>query len=158
MSFLRKKDETCATLASLQARVFQRSADEGISSRSFVRAFMTDPLTQTLDSLDYLLSGLSSDDLFFAAAKRVPSDTRGNVLPGYILHWVGYIYRTACYLTGLTSKSIYRSVPLDYLTSVYPLYHGLDPVKAVQMILGDNNVDPMTPMERFEKLYRHKAG
>ena len=50
------------------------------------------------------------------------------------LHWMGYIYRYWCGLTGETSKAVYKTVPARELRSFYPAYHTLDPEQAVERI------------------------
>ncbi len=50
------------------------------------------------------------------------------------MHWIGYIYRYWAYISGRTSKEVYRLVKPGQLRRLYFPYHSLDPRQAIERI------------------------
>lgn len=153
MKFLRKKDDDCYRLASMQARIFEKSSNEGIASYFFIQKFMNSMDAKSLDDLSFLLSGSSEIELYFNCIKAVKR-TKGQVYPSSVMHWIGFFYRYASYLTGISSMELFKKISPKYLNQVYPLYHGLDIVKAIEMVFESQHIEQETPNERFINLYR----
>ncbi len=153
MRFLRKNDEECYWLASLQAKAFERSVVHGLPSYYFIQSFMNSPLAEQMDRFGNRVSDLSVERLCTQTAGRMPI-RGGKVIDPSVLHWMGFFYRSAAYMTGVSSKKLFRQIPPNYLVGVYPAYHAVDIEKAVQMVFADRGVDTMTPTERFFALYR----
>lgn len=155
MKFLRKKDEDGSRLASMQARIFERSANDDIASYFFIQQFMNSEETILLDNLNYFLSGLSEWEIYIHTKSAVKRSD-GQIYSSDAMHWIGFFYRYASYLTGMTSKELFKRIHPKFLYQAYPLYHSLDIVKAVQRVFETLNIEQETPSERFFKLY--KAG
>ena len=154
MKFLRKKDEIGYKLASIQARIFEKSAEERIPSYFFVQTFTNSFDAYQLDSLAFLLSGSSETEVYINTKRRTKRK-KGIVYNNSFMHWAGFFYRYASYLTNISSKELFKKIKLDYLLRVYPLYHGVDIVKAVEMVFEDVDFKKLTPSERFIDLYRN---
>ena len=156
MKFLRKKDEIGYMLASMQARIFERSAKEGIPSYFFIQTLANSFDAYQLDNLSFLLSGSSEIEVYMNT-KRHTKRKKGLVYSEQVMHWMGFFYRYASYLTNISSKQLFKKIKPKYLSSVYPLYHSVDIVKAVKMVFEDVDFNKMTPSERFLNLYKkHK--
>lgn len=153
MKFLRKKDEIGYILASMQARIFERSAEEHMSSYFFIQTFCNSYEASRMDDLGFLLSGLSENEVY-VTSKRKTKRNKGTVYPKQIMHWIGYFYRYASYLTNISSKQLFKKISPKYLLKVYPLYHSVDIVKAVEMVFEDVDFDKITPAQRFLNLYK----
>ena len=153
MKFLRKKDEIGYMLASKQARIFERSAKDGVPSYFFIQTFANSFDAYQFDNLGFLLSGSSEIEVYLNT-KRDTKKKKGLVYPEQVMHWMGFFYRYASYLTNISSKQLFKKISPKYLSGVYPLYHGVDIVKAVEMVFEDVDFDRLTPSQRFLNLYR----
>lgn len=154
MKFLRKKDEIGYMLASMQARIFERSAKEGIPSYFFIQTLANSFDAYQLDDLSFLLSGSSEIEVYMNT-KMHTKRKNGLVYPEPVMHWMGFFYRYASYLTNISSKQLFKKISPKYLSGVYPLYHSVDIVKAVEMVFEDVDFDKMTPAQRFLNLYKN---
>ena len=152
MERLREKDDICYRLASMQARIFEKSANEGIASYFFIQQFAYSFDAEILDNLRFLLSGFSELEIYLDT-KRNTKRQNGKVFPPEVMHWIGYFYRNASYLMGINSKTLFKKIPPQKLYNVYPLYHGLDIQKAIDMVFETVDFEELTPLERFKKLY-----
>ena len=155
MKFLRNKDDLCYSLASMQARIFEKSVDDNIPSYFFIQQYMLSDYVSLLDNLSYFESGLSELELYLNIKDGVKRN-KGKIYPKEIMHWIGFFYRYASYLSGIESKTLFKEINPNKLCEVYPLYHGLDIQKAVETILDDANLNNMSPMDRFYNLYKNK--
>lgn len=153
MKFLRKKDDVGYMLASMQARIFERSAKEGLPSYFFIQSFVNSFDAYQLDSLGFLLSNSSEIEVYINTKKHTKRK-KGLVYPEVIMHWIGFFYRYASYLTNISSKELFKKITPKYLSSVYPLYHSVDIVKAIEMVFEDVDFEKTTPSERFLNLYK----
>ncbi len=154
MNYLRKKDETCYKLASMQARIFEKSAYENIPSYFFIQQFMNSFEAQTIDDSSILISGLSELEIYLNIKKETKRK-KGNVYPLGVMHWIGFFYRYASYLTGIDSKKLFKNINPKKLYDLYPSYHALDIEKAVGMVLENTNISSEKPMNRFLNLYKN---
>lgn len=133
MNFLRESDKTCHELADIQARIFAMSAKEKLPSLYFIRAFMCLSETRSMDDLSFLHGNLSEQELFQLAASHLKS-RRGTLFSEAEMHWIGYIYRAMAYISKTSSRELVTKAPPKYLRSVYPMYHTLDIVAAINKI------------------------
>ena len=109
-----------------------------------------------LDDLSFLLSGSSEAEIYLNILSCMKKKSGGTIYPKSIMHWIGFFYRYASYLTGIKSKELFEKIPPKYLLKVYPLYHGVDIQKAIQMVFDDLNFRKLTPQEVFMKEYLHR--
>ena len=123
-------------LCELQAKVFELSArcsQDG--SAVFVRRFMRSDLARRLDAMGSTLEASDAEQM----VRDVDSEYGGKPYgsdryPPNELHWMGYVYRYWCCMTGQSSKAVYKIVPARELKALYPAYHTLDPELAVDRI------------------------
>ena len=64
MSFLRKFDKVISNLAHSQAMIFERSVEDGVSSKMFIKCFMLSNEARKLDELSLEMAGLSEIEIF----------------------------------------------------------------------------------------------
>ena len=60
-----------------------------------------------------------------------------------VMYWVGYVYRYWHYVTGESSREIYRQAPTKTMNVNYLMFHTMDPEMAV---------------EDLKEIYRQKSG
>ena len=153
MKFLREKDDIVYRLASMQARIFERSGSEGIASYFFIQQFMNSDDARSLDDLSFLLSGSSEAEIYLNVIRGIKR-TKGEIYSQEILHWIGFFYRYASYLTNIGSSKLFKNISPQYLNKVYPAYHGVDIEKAIEMVFKDIDYKEETPLEKMMKLYK----
>ena len=100
-------------LCDIQGRLFKLSAQRGISSVEFIKVFMKSATAKALDSTynrmqwageEYLL-----EEVIDEAGDRF--EKPGEIYSGELIYWIGYIYRYWHYVTGESSKKIYKLAP-----------------------------------------------
>ena len=155
MKYLRKKDDVCYQLGSMQARAFEKSSNERIPSYFFIQQFMFSKEAKMMDDLSFLQSGLSELEIYINIKKQTKRK-KGNVYSPEIMHWIGFFYRYASYLTGINSKILFKKITPNQLCDLYPLYHGLDIQKAIDMVFSNIDLGNEKPMDRFINLYKDK--
>lgn len=156
MNFIRKKDDVVYRLASMQARIFEKASSSGFPSYYFIRAFLHSPEASSLDDLSFLLGGSSETEVYLRVSESLKKRSGGTVYPPHIMHWMGFFYRYAAYLSGIPSAKLAKSIPPKHLLGVYDAYHGLDIAKAVEMVFDGLSIVNPTPQERFDALFRKK--
>lgn len=153
MKFLRKKNDEIYRLGSMQARIFAKSAQDHIPSYFFIQSFMNSEDSKSLDDLSFLLSGSSELEIYQNVSSKVKR-RNGIVYPEEIMHWIGFFYRYASYLTNIDSSKLFKNISPQYLNKIYPAYHGVDIEKAIEMVFKDINYKEETPLEKMMKLYK----
>ena len=82
-------------MCDIQGRLFELSADKGLSSAAFIKTFMLSEVSKGLDSKfnhmqwageEYLL-----DEIVSTSSEKLTGD--GEVYSKDILYWIGYLYR-----------------------------------------------------------------
>lgn len=121
------------SISEMQARLFELSGELGYNSERFIKAFMTSAIAKGLDSefdfmqwagKEYILERMQ-DELPDALVKD------GEVYDGEVLYWAGYTYRQWHFLTGESSKEIYRHANAATMNECYLGYHTVDVSVAV---------------------------
>ena len=149
MKFFREKNDEIYSIASMQARVFERSSKEGLNSHDFIMAFMHSKEAMQLDIILFDNAGLSERELYSSIKTKISNiKKRTAVYPENIMHWIGFFYRYASYLTGVPSFMLYKKITPKYLYSVYPAYHSLEISKAVSVVFDDKSELFISPQER----------
>ena len=156
MNFIRKKDDIVYRLASMQARIFEKASYSGLPSYYFVLAFLHSPEAASLDNLSFLLGGSSELEIYLRVSESLKKRSGGTVYPPHVMHWIGFFYRYAAYLSNIPSAKLAKAIPPKHLCGVYEAYHGLDIAKAVEMVFDELSIDNPTPQERFDALFRKK--
>lgn len=140
MNYLRESDNTCHRLADIQARLFKEASREGLPSLSFIRSFLCLSEVRKMDDLSFLYGNLSEQEVYALAKSHLNKQSGGTLFSQNEMHWIGYIYRTIAYMSGIPSRSLARLIAPKYLQEVYPLYHSLDAKQAVEKIFFDLNI------------------
>lgn len=104
-------------LCDIQGRLFKLSARRGINSAEFIKIFMKSATAKALDSTynrmqwageEYLL-----EEVIDEAGDRFKKT--GEVYLEELIYWIGYIYRYWHYVTGESSKEIYKQAPVKVM-------------------------------------------
>lgn len=126
-------------LCSLQGALFEASVDESDSSSAvFVRRFMLSDFARRLDSAEIVVDTsppaqvIAEIDAEFGARQYGRQKYSRNEM-----HWMGYLYRCLCILTGLSSRAVYRLVGARELRDLHYPYHSLGIEQAAERILEE---------------------
>lgn len=121
-------------MCDIQGRLFELSADKGLSSAAFIKTFMLSEVSKGLDSKfnhmqwageEYLL-----DEIVSTSSENLTN--KGEVYSKDILYWIGYLYRYWHYYTGEDSAKIYKQAPVKTMKRNYMIFHTMDPVVAIE--------------------------
>ena len=127
-------------LCDIQGRLFKLSARREISSAEFVKVFMKSATAKAVDSTynrmqwageEYLL-----EEVIDEARDRF--EKMGEVYSGELIYWIGYIYRYWHYVTGESSKEIYKQAPVKVMKQNYARLYMMTPEKVIE-VLKENN-------------------
>ena len=152
MKFLRSVDNLSYLLASSQARLFEKSVSLGIPSKIFVKSFMTSNEALWLDNLNLNAAGLSEIEIFDEVSKRI-NTKKGKLFSFSAMHYIGYFYRMAAYLTGFSSKELYKKIKPELLFRNYQTLHSLSIEEAIKEIFDIANVKLEDKYSSFKKIY-----
>ena len=112
-------------LCDIQGRLFKLSAQKGINSAEFIKVFMKSATAKALDSTynrmqwageEYLL-----EEVIDEAGDRF--ENQGEVYTEELIYWIGYIYRYWHYVTGESSKEIYKQAPVKIMKKNYERFY-----------------------------------
>lgn len=124
------------TLSEMQGQLFEMSGELGVDSTKFIKAFMKSAIAKGLDSefdfmqwagKEYILERMQ-DELPEAFVKG------GVVFDREVLFWTGYVYRQWHYLTGESSKEIYKQANAATMNRCYLGYHTVDVSVAIEWL------------------------
>ena len=127
-------------LCDIQGRLFKLSARRGINSAEFIKVFMKSATAKALDSTynrmqwageEYLL-----EEVIDEAGDRF--EKPGEVYSEEMIYWIGYIYRYWHYVTGESSKEIYKQAPVKIFKQNYARFYVM-PSEEVIEILKETN-------------------
>ena len=127
-------------LCDIQGRLFKLSVQRGINSAEFIKVFMKSATAKALDSTytrmqwageEYLL-----EEVIDEAGDRF--EKPGEVYSEELIYWIGYIYRYWHYVTGESSKEIYKQAPVNVMKQNYERLYMMTAEEVVE-ILKENN-------------------
>ena len=99
-------------LCDIQGRLFENAGKAGYNSEQFIKQFMTSSLAKELDSTYNRMQWAGEEYLLEEFADRCPAAPKdGNLYDNEVLYWAGYVYRYWHFLTGESSKDIYKQAP-----------------------------------------------
>ena len=116
-----------AALCDMQGKIFEMSVDKGYESESFIKVYMDSRTAAALDlpfnhaqwaGAEYIMSCVeeeSAGGLLLSA----------NLYDKQIMYWAGCLYRYWHYLTGESSREIYKQAPAAKMRVTYFAYHTL---------------------------------
>lgn len=127
-------------LCDIQGRLFKLSAKKGISSAEFIKVFMKSSTAKALDSTynrmqwvgeEYLL-----EEVIDEAGDRF--EKTGEICTEELIYWIGYIYRYWHYVTGESSKEIYKQVPVKVMKQNYEKFYMMTPEEVIDLLKENN--------------------
>ena len=127
-------------LCDIQGRLFKLSARRGINSAEFIKVFMKSATAKALDSTynrmqwageEYLL-----EEVIDEAGDRF--EKPGEVYTEEQIYWIGYIYRYWHYVTGESSKEIYKQAPVKVMKRNYARLYMMTPEEVIGIIKENN--------------------
>ena len=123
-------------LCDIQGRLFKISARRGIGSAEFIKVFMKSATAKALDSTynrmqwageEYLL-----EEVIDEAGDRFKKT--GEVYLEELIYWIGYIYRYWHYVTGESSKEIYKQAPVKVMKQNYAGLYMMTPEEVIEIL------------------------
>lgn len=153
---MRKMDNYGLKLCKFQAELFQNSIDQtACSSMIFIRRFMLSDLAKRMDGYGFLFDATDiTDALREIEIQYGPSDYGQIKFGKEELYWTGYIYRYWSYLTGKSSKQIYRIIKPEELRKLYFPYHSLDPEQVIERIKESKGITEEDDIKRGVEILR----
>lgn len=127
-------------LCDIQGRLFKLSTQRGINSAEFIRVFMKSATAKALDSTynrmqwageEYLL-----EEVIDEAGDRF--EKPGKLYTGELIYWIGYIYRYWHYMTGESSKEIYKQVSVKVMRQNYARLYMMLPEEVIEKLKETN--------------------
>lgn len=127
-------------LCDIQGRLFKLSARRGINSAEFIKVFMKSATAKALDSTynrmqwtgeEYLL-----EEVIDEAGDRFKKP--GEVYAEELIYWLGYIYRYWHYVTGESSKEIYKQASVKVMMQNYTKLYMMTPEEVMEILKGNN--------------------
>ena len=153
MKFLRSIDNISYSLASSQARIFEYSVSLGIPSKLFIRSYMLSEEIRLIDDLKINVSGLSENELFTTISEKIKT-RKGQLYSLQVMHFIGYFYRMAAYLTGYSSIQLYKSIKPELLNRNYRILHSLSIEESIKEVFEIANVEIEDKYSLFKKIYK----
>ena len=127
-------------LCDIQGRLFKLSARRRISSAGFIKVFMKSATAKALDSTynrmqwageEYLL-----EEVIDEAGDRL--EKPGEVYSDELIYWIGYIYRYWHYVTGESSKEIYKQASVKVMKQSYERLYMMTPEEVIERLRKKN--------------------
>ena len=123
------------SLAEMQAKLFEMSGKLGYDSEKFIKAFMNSDIAKGLDSEFDFMQWAGKEYIMERIQDELPKATvKGEgdkIFHPEVLYWAGYTYRQWHFLTGETSKEIYKQANATAMNTNYYGYHTVDVSVAV---------------------------
>ena len=112
-------------LCDIQGRLFKLSAQRGISSVEFNKVFMKSATAKALDSTYNRMQWAGEEYLLEEVIDEAGDkfEKLGEVYTEELIYWIGYIYRYWHYVTGESSKEIYKQAPVKVMKQNYELLY-----------------------------------
>lgn len=153
---MRRMDTYGLKLCKFQAELFQKSIEEtACSSGIFVRRFMLSELAKRMDKDGFLFETTDVADALDEIEIEFGASDYGKIKFGREeLYWTGYIYRYWSYISGKSSKQLYRIVKPDELRKLYFAYHSLDPEQAIERIKESKGIGEEDDIKRGVEIMR----
>ena len=120
-------------LCDIQGRLFENAGKVGYNSEQFIKQFMTSSLAKELDSTYNRMQWAGEEYLLEEFADRCPDAPKdGKLYDNEVLYWAGYVYRYWHFVTGESSKEIYKQAPAETMNTNYLMFHCMDTELAIE--------------------------
>lgn len=113
-------------------RFFELSFKAGMDSEPFIKGFMNSEVAAGLDKPFYRYQWMGEEYMMEELLDEISLPTGGEVYPNETLYWAGYLYRYWHFLTGESSKDIYKQADAETMRMVYLGYHPLSCEMAIE--------------------------
>ena len=123
-------------LCDVQGRLFVLSATNGYSSEKFVKIFMKSETAKELDSSYNCKQCFGEEYLFAEVIEQAGNIFKENdeVYSKECIYWIGYIYRYWNYVTGKSSKEIYKQAPVKVMRQNYARLYMMTPEEVIELL------------------------
>lgn len=126
-------------LCDIQGRLFNLSAQRGISSTEFIKVFMKSVTAKALDSTYNRMQWAGEEYLLEEVIDEagVRFDKPGEIYSEDVIYWIGYIYRYWHYVTNESSKEIYKRVPVKVMRQNYEKLYMMTSEEVIEILRGN---------------------
>lgn len=119
-------------LCDIQGRLFELSGVKGYDSVPFIKSFMASDVAKGLDS-KFNRMQWAGEEYLLAEIEDYSELTKGNkVYDKEVLYWTGYLYRFWHFVTGESSKEIYRQASAETMNRNWLNFHTFAPELAIE--------------------------
>ena len=127
-------------LCDIQGRLFKLSAQRGINSAEFVKVFMKSATAKALDSTYNRMQWAGEEYLLEEVIDEAGDgfEKPGEVYTEELIYWIGYIYRYWHYVTGESSKEIYKLAPVKVMKQNYERLYLMTPEEVIEILKESN--------------------
>lgn len=124
------------TLSEMQGQLFEMTGNMRYDSAVFIKAFMNSDVAKGLDSDFDFMHWAGKEYILERMQDEIPEAfvKGGKVFDGETLFWTGYVYRKWHYLTGESSKEIYKQANATTMNTNYYGYHTVDVELAIEWL------------------------
>lgn len=122
-------------LCDIQGRLFELSAKNGYDSKAFIEAFMNSETAAYFDLPYDRLQWAGEEYILDNLSDEVSIPKNGKIFPNEVLFWTGYIYRYWHFITGETSREIYKKADAQTMKETYFGFHTLDNEMAIENLI-----------------------
>ena len=133
-------------LCDIQGRLFKLSVQRGINSVDFVKVFMKSNTAKALDSTYNRMQWAGEEYLFEEVIDEAGDrfEKIGEVYAEELIYWVGYIYRYWHYVTGKSSKEIYKQAPVKVMKQNYERFYMMTSEEVISILeISNTNKIPL---------------
>lgn len=123
-------------LCDVQGRLFVLSVTNGYGSDIFVKTFMKSVTAKELDS-SYNCKQCFGEEYLLDEVIEMAGDVfkeSDEVYSLECIYWIGYIYRYWHYVTGESSKEIYKQAPIKVMKQNYARLYMRTPEEVIEVL------------------------
>ena len=127
-------------MCDVQGRLFVLSVVNSYGSEKFVKIFMKSETAKELDSSYNCKQCFGEEYLFDEVIEMAGNIFKENdeIYSPECIYWIGYIYRYWHYMTGESSKEIYKQAPVKVMKQNYEKLYMMTPEEIIE-VLKENN-------------------
>ncbi len=127
-------------LCDVQGRLFVLSVKNGYGSEKFIKQFMKSETAKALDSRYNCKQCFGEEYLFDEIIEQAGDIFNKNdeIYSSECIYWIGYIYRYWHYVTGESSKDIYKQAPVKVMKKNYAKLYTMTPEEVIEVLKGNS--------------------
>ena len=119
-------------LCDIQGRLFVLAGNNGYDSVSFIDAFMSSSVADSLDESYNRMQWAGEEYLLEEIAAEKVLKKNGKIFSEEALFWIGYLYRYWHILTGESSRKIVKQASPKLMNESYLMFHTMSPEMAIE--------------------------